>query len=129
MSTSTLRLMALRIPGDARFVALARDVSARLARHAGCDEPSAEGIGRAVDLAVTRVLGAQRAAGTAGDVEIRFGTSAGALEVAVRFNGRTDGRQLSAELDEVRRIVDRLEFHRDGRVGVFTMTRALPGQR
>lgn len=122
----------LRMPSDPRFVETVRDLVGRIADRSRYTPHEALEIGQAVEWAT--VYAVKVSASSNHDIDVRFETRNGALEISVRFAEPHPGTRGPMWLDEdeqqgrewLSRLMDHVEFsHEEGSM-VCRMSRRLP---
>jgi hypothetical protein len=113
--------LAVTVSGDMRFVPIVRALAVRLAQHAGRRGPDAEGVGEAVERAVTGII--RHALDRGDEIALDLAAGQGAVDIWIRFHGTAHGalerglslpREGDSDLEHMRRAVDHVEFGRDG---------------
>lgn len=125
-------LLRVRVPSDPRFVETVRDLAGRIADRTHYTPREAMEIGQAVEWAT--VYAVKTSAGCNRDVDVRFATRNGLLEITVCFAEPHPGPAGPLWLDEdeqqgrdrLSRLMDRVEFDHEADLMVCRMMRRLP---
>jgi hypothetical protein len=129
-------LLTFVVSREPAFLMTAEALFARAGEHAGCDGEDARRLGQAVRRALGGLIAHPPAGGEAGDLEVAFSGNGRLVRVDVGCTCAVNGSQsiedaLTGHGDTatLRRLVDRVEFVRDGSRQVCRLTQQVRSGR